>query len=136
MPRYVITTLVDALSRRKKKSLNGARILLVGLAYKKNVDDLRESPALALLEMMEAQGAKVDYYDPFIPLVPMTREHASVAGRKSIAWKDIRGYDAALIATNHDGTDWNALVAACDLVVDTRNATAKVESGRERIVLA
>ena len=136
MPRYVISTLVDALSRRKKKSLNGARILLVGLAYKKNVDDLRESPALALLEMMEAQGAKVDYYDPFIPLVPMTREHASVAGRKSIAWKDIGGYDAILIATDHDDVDHAALVAACDLVVDTRNATAKVADGRDRIVPA
>jgi UDP-N-acetyl-D-glucosamine dehydrogenase len=136
MPRYVITTLVDALSRRKKKSLNGARILLIGLAYKKNVDDLRESPALALLEMMEAQGAVVDYYDPFIPLVPITREHASVAGRRSIAWKDIAGYDAALIATNHDDVDWNALVAACDLVVDTRNATAQVLDDRDRIVLA
>jgi UDP-N-acetyl-D-glucosamine dehydrogenase len=136
MPRYVVNALVDALSRRKKKSLNGARILLMGLAYKKNVDDLRESPALILLEMMEAQGAVVDFYDPFIPVVPMTREHAALAGRRSIAWKDIAGYDAALIATDHDGVDHAALVAACDLVVDTRNATAKVTDGRDRIVLA
>ncbi|MBA2587458.1 MAG: nucleotide sugar dehydrogenase [Alphaproteobacteria bacterium] len=136
MPRYVVNTLVDALSRRKKKSLNGARILLSGLAYKKNVDDLRESPALALLEMMEAQGAHVDFYDPFIPVVPMTREHAALAGRRSIAWTDIGGYDAILIATDHDDVDHGALVAACDLVVDTRNATARIEAGRERIVPA
>jgi UDP-N-acetyl-D-glucosamine dehydrogenase len=136
MPRYVINTLVDALGRRKKKSLNGARILLSGLAYKKNVDDLRESPSLVLLEMMEAQGAHVDFYDPFIPVVPMTREHAALAGRRTIAWQDIGGYDAILIATDHDDIDHAALVAACDLVVDTRNATAKVTAGRERIVQA
>jgi len=136
MPGYVVDALVDALSRRKKKSINGARVLLVGLAYKKNVDDLRESPALTLLEMLEARGATVDYYDPFIPLVPMTREHAALAGRRSIAWDGIGGYDAALIATDHDDVDHAALVTACDLVVDTRNATAKVTNGRERIVLA
>jgi UDP-N-acetyl-D-glucosamine dehydrogenase len=136
MPRYVIGRLIDALSRRKQKSLNGARILLVGLAYKKNVDDLRESPALVLLEMMEAQGAVVDYYDPFIPVVPMTREHAAIAGRKSISWDKIAGYDAALIATDHDDVDHAALVRACDLVVDTRNATARIVEGRERILQA
>lgn len=136
MPRYVINRLIDALSRRKKKSLNGARVLLVGLAYKKNVDDLRESPALVLLEMMEAQGATVDYYDPFIPVVPMTREHAAIAGRKSIAWQEIRGYDAILIATDHDDVDHAALVQACDLVIDTRNATASLGDGRDRIVSA
>jgi UDP-N-acetyl-D-glucosamine dehydrogenase len=136
MPRYVVGRLIDALSRRKKKSLNGARILLVGLAYKKNVDDLRESPALALLEMMEAHGAAVDYYDPFIPVVPVTREHIAVAGRKSIAWDKIAGYDAVLIATDHDDVDHAALVQACDLVIDTRNATAKVADNRDRIVAA
>jgi UDP-N-acetyl-D-glucosamine dehydrogenase len=136
MPRYVMSRLTDALSRRKKKSLNGARILLVGLAYKKNVDDLRESPALALLEMMEAQGAIVDYYDPFIPVVPMTREHAVLAGRKSVAWEQIGGYDATLIATDHDDVDHAALVRACELVIDTRNATASVVDGRDRIVSA
>jgi UDP-N-acetyl-D-glucosamine dehydrogenase len=136
MPRYVVNALVDALSRRKKKSLNGARILLMGLAYKKNVDDLRESPALILLEMMEAQGAIVDFYDPFIPVVPITREHAALAGRRSIVWNAIDGYDATLIATDHEGVDYCALVKACDLIVDTRNATAKVADGRDRIVLA
>ena len=70
MPHYVVTTMSEALGRRKRKSLNGARVLLVGLAYKKNVDDLRESPALTLLELMEGQGAEVDYYDPFIPEIP------------------------------------------------------------------
>ena len=136
MPRYVVGTLMDALSRRKKKSLNGARILLVGLAYKKNVDDLRESPALVLLEMLEVHGAIADYYDPFIPVIPMTREHSAMAGRKSIPWKDIRGYDAILITTDHDDVDHSALVKACDLVVDTRNATAAVRENRERIVPA
>jgi UDP-N-acetyl-D-glucosamine dehydrogenase len=136
MPRYVISRLTEALSQRKKMSLNGARILLVGLAYKKNVDDLRESPALALLELMEAKGAIVNYYDPYIAVVPVTREHASVAGRKSISWDQIAGYDAALIATDHDGVDHAALLKVCDLIIDTRNALAKAADNRDRIISA
>jgi UDP-N-acetyl-D-glucosamine dehydrogenase len=138
MPSHVVRKLSDALSARKRKSLNGARILLVGLAYKKNVDDLRESPSLTLLEMIEAHGGRVEYYDPFIPEVPSTREHAALAGRKSVTWKIAQGggFDAVLISTDHDSVDHASLVASCDLVVDTRNATKDVIQGRERIVLA
>jgi UDP-N-acetyl-D-glucosamine dehydrogenase len=136
-PRYVVNTLIDALSRKQKKSLNGARILLLGMAYKKNVDDMRESPSLVLLEMLEAGGATVDYYDTFIPVIPKTREHAALAGRKSIEWgrTTVGSYDAALICTEHDTVDYGQLVEWSNLVVDTRNATRGVES-RDRIVLA
>ena len=138
MPQYVIAKLAEALSRRKEKSLNGARILLVGLAYKKNIDDLRESPALVLLELIEKQGGKVDYYDPYIPEIPSTREHAPLTGRRSVGWDGALGtkYDAVLISTDHDEVDHAALVAHHDVVVDTRNATRKVATHRERIVLA
>jgi UDP-N-acetyl-D-glucosamine dehydrogenase len=137
MPRYVVTNLSEALSRRKQKSLNGARILLVGLAYKKNVDDLRESPALTLLELMEGQGARVDYYDPFIPEILPTREHAALTGRKSVNWREALAgaYDAVLISTDHDEVDHAQLVASHELVVDTRNATRHVSDKRERIIL-
>jgi UDP-N-acetyl-D-glucosamine dehydrogenase len=136
-PRGVIEALIEALSTRHQKSLNGARVLLLGMAYKKNVDDMRESPSLTILEMLEARGARVEYYDPHIPVIPMTREHAPLAGRKSVTWnKDtISAFDAALICTDHDAVDYRALGEWLPLIVDTRNAMRAIPN-RERIVLA
>ena len=138
-PRRVCDALASALSHRKRQSLNGARILMMGLAYKKNVDDTRESPALAIMRTLEARGATVEYYDPWIAEVPETREHSEFAGRKCVEWvpETFRDrYDVALIVTDHDAVDYAALVESLDLVVDTRNATRRIEKGRERIVLA
>ena len=137
-PRAVISALVEALSVRHHKSLAGARILLLGLAYKKNVDDMRESPSLMILETLEARGAIVEFYDPFIPIIPQTREHSALAGRKSVEWSAqlLSGFDAALICTDHDGVDYSMLVGNIQLIVDSRNATAKVSAHRDRIVLA
>jgi UDP-N-acetyl-D-glucosamine dehydrogenase len=136
-PRYVVDRLVDALSRKQKKALNGARILLLGMAYKKNVDDMRESPSLVLLEMLEAAGATVEYYDTFIPVIPKTREHAALAGRKSVGWDKatVESYDVALVCTEHSTVDYSQLVEWSKLVVDTRNATKDIKN-REKIVLA
>jgi len=86
MPDYVIDVMSRALDERSRKGLNGSRILVLGLAYKKNVDDLRESPSFRLIEKLEARGAIVDYFDPLIPIVPTTREHSGLAGRVSVAW--------------------------------------------------
>jgi len=126
MPRWVVDRLAAALDKNVGRGLNGARILLVGLAYKKNVDDIRESPSLKLIELIEARGGKLDYYDPFVPVVPATREHAELAGRRSIEWDAARiaSYDAVLISTDHDNVDYSALRAA-KLVVDTRNVCAR-----------
>ncbi len=138
MPDYVIDVLSRALDVRFKRGLNGARILLIGMAYKKNVDDLRESPSLRLLEKIEARGAFVDYFDPYIPKVPHTREHASLAGRRSVAWNllDFSGYDATLIATDHDGLDYRGLASHAKLVVDTRNACMRFGATHDNIILA
>ena len=138
MPTYVIEMLEDALKSRFGKSLVGARILLLGVAYKKNVDDTRESPAFRLIEELEANGASVDYFDPYVPAIPRTREHGALAGRPSIVWDEakIAAYDASLVCTDHDVVDYDALVRACPLVVDTRNALKNVPSGREKIVKA
>jgi len=124
MPEHVIGRLAHALSQHRKLALNGANILVVGLAYKKNVDDMRESPSLILMELLAERGAKVDYHDTYIPQIPPTREHAGVTGKKSIAWnkENIANYDAVLIATNHDNTDWQILVDNAPLIIDTRNA--------------
>ena len=125
MPQYVITRLAEALSKKQMKALNGARILVVGIAYKKNVDDMRESPSLVLMELLEEQGSQFEYYDPHIPEIPTTREHASLAGLKSIDWsaEELQQFDAVLIATDHDAVDWNELAENSKLIVDTRNAT-------------
>jgi UDP-N-acetyl-D-glucosamine dehydrogenase len=124
-PLQVVEALAAALSSRKQMSLNGSRILLIGLAYKRNVDDLRESPALTIFKQLEARGATVDYYDPWVPTIPETREFPQLAGRGSIAWRPEtfeKTFDAALIVTDHADVDYRRLAGSLDLIVDTRNA--------------
>jgi UDP-N-acetyl-D-glucosamine dehydrogenase len=136
-PRQVVNAVAAALSNRKRLSLNGARILLLGLAYKKNVDDLRESPALVIMDELMGNGAHVEYFDPWIPEIPQTRAHPGLAGRKSIDWQPEKfsdSFDAALVVTDHDKVDYARLVDS--IVVDTRNATKNIRGSRERIVLA
>ena len=137
MPDYVVEQLVNALNDREK-SLKGSKILLVGLAYKKNIGDIRESPALALLRILSLKHATVDYYDPHAPVIPPTREFSEFEGIESIAW-DLEGlasYDAAIIVTDHDGIDYAALVEHTPLVVDTRNATRGLPGAQEKVVQA
>lgn len=124
MPRYVLEQLALALDRHRGIGLSRSRILLVGMAYKKNVDDSRESPGLRLMDMLLERGAQVDYHDPFIPVLPPTREHPDLAGRVSIDWNEtaLSRYDAALIVTDHDQVDHAMLARCCPIVVDTRNA--------------
>lgn len=138
MPHHIVSRLAGEIDRRFRRGLNGAAILIVGMAYKKNVDDSRESPGLTLMALLESRGAAVSFFDPFIGTIPATRAHAGLAGRRSLAWTDVTAgiHDAALIVTDHDGLDYDALVAAVPLVVDTRNATRDVRRNRERIVLA
>lgn len=138
MPGYVVQELAEEIDRRFSKGLNGSRILLLGVAYKKNVEDIRESPAFKLMHLLEQRGATIDYYDPFVAEIPVTREHPEYGGLKSVRWDPAAfgAYDACLICTDHDGVDYEALVRAARLVVDTRNATGKVVSDRDKIVKA
>ncbi|HYC67393.1 nucleotide sugar dehydrogenase [Brevundimonas sp.] len=137
-PREVLNALLLAMGSRLRKSLAGSRILLLGLAYKKNVDDMRESPSLKILEELEAMGAQVEYFDPHIPVIPRTREHAALADRRGIDWsaETLAGFDAALICTDHDNVDYQQLVDQIPLVVDSRNATRGVTRNMDRVVLA
>lgn len=123
-PFHVVDKLVDALSSRKKRAISGARILMLGMAYKKNVEDTRESPSFVLLEELERRGAVVEFYDPYVPVIPHMREHAAMAGRQSVAFDPVAfaAYDAVLLCTDHDNVDYAAIAAHCDLVIDTRNA--------------
>ena len=127
MPHYVIDRVAEALDLHAGKGLSASKILVLGIAYKKNIDDMRESPSLRLMEILEVRKASVDYHDPFVPVIPRTREHATLTGRKSVSLDaaNLAQYDVVLIATDHDGVDYPALVAGSKLVVDTRNACAR-----------
>jgi len=127
-PYKVVEAAARALSDRCRKSLMGSRVLLVGIAYKKNIEDIRESPALKLWELLEARGATVEYHDPFAAVIPATRDHSQLKGRRSITWgtSELRTFDLAIISTDHDGVDYEMLVRTVPLVVDTRNATSDI----------
>lgn len=138
MPSYVVDRLVRALDERFGIGLNGAKILVVGVAYKRNVDDTRESPALVIIEMLEKRGAKVSYHDPYVPVIPSTRRHPALSGRRSLDLTEqaISEHDAAVIITDHTNIQYDTLVASVPLLVDARNATRSVQGGREKIYLA
>ena len=120
MPDHVVKVCFEALNN-DGKAIKGAKILLLGLAYKANVDDDRESPTYKLIEKFEALGGEVFYHDPHVPVIPMTREHSEYAGRKSVA-KITDEYDLIVLSTGHDGyKSHNFSGYACPLV-DTRNA--------------
>ncbi|MDA8976926.1 nucleotide sugar dehydrogenase [Akkermansiaceae bacterium] len=126
MPQYVVTRTMEALNERKK-ALNGSKVLVMGLAYKEDVDDMRESPSFELMDLYAGQGAEVDYFDPHIPVVEETRDHIAWAGHKSVQWNQegIEGYDAVVIATHHKIFNLEELVNWADLIIDTRNACKK-----------
>ncbi len=123
MPEYVIHCTADALNAQKK-AINGSRILIVGLAYKPDVDDDRESPSYHLLEMFKARGAEVAYYDPHVPVIRPTREHGHWAGTKSVNWDQasVGAFDAVVIATAHKIVNHADLAGWAKAIVDTRNA--------------
>ena len=121
MPEYVLHRTMEELNWQTKP-VKDSKILIVGLAYKNDIDDLRESPSLVLIELFEERGAIVDYHDPFIPVVPVTREHAELAGRESVPLENAGNYDVAVISTKHSVIDWDLLVQKCPLIIDTRNA--------------
>jgi UDP-N-acetyl-D-glucosamine dehydrogenase len=129
MPDYVMNRLADALNDHCK-SLRGSKVLLVGLAYKANVDDVRESPGYVLLDKMKAKGVEVAYYDPYIPVIPPSREHGHWAGTTCVAWdqKTISSFDAVLISTAHQNVNYAELGQWASLIVDTRNAMKSVSS--------
>ena len=128
MPEHVVRAVADALNT-ECKAIKGSRILILGLAYKPNVDDERESPSYALMKLLAERGAEVAYYDPYVPVIKPTREHPQFAGRESVEWNraTIAAFDLVLIATNHSSVDYNELGNWARCIVDTRNAMAGVQ---------
>ncbi len=135
MPYYVVSKLMDGLNRHKK-SLNGAKILILGLAYKKDIDDLRESPSLKLMDLITERGGIVDYHDPYIPELRPTRHYNFNMDSVPLTAKILKKYDAVLISTDHSKFDFDFIVENSQLVIDTRNATRDVKKGREKIIKA
>jgi UDP-N-acetyl-D-glucosamine dehydrogenase len=125
MPEYVVSRTMEALNDLSK-SVRGSKIVLLGLAYKANVDDLRESPTFDLMDRLDRLGAEVSYHDPYIPVIPSTREHSHWQGQKSVAWDQptLAEFDVVIISTWHDCFDADQLAQWAPLIVDTRNALA------------
>lgn len=123
MPRYVVERTIHALNTHKK-AMNGSKVLVIGLAYKPDVDDMRESPTFKIFDLLKEKGAEISYYDPFIPEVLPTREHADWTGTKSIDWNKevISKFDVVVISTDHSLIDFIELGDWSDCIVDTRNA--------------
>lgn len=135
MPHYVVQRLAQAVDTTIGKGLNGARIMIVGIAYKKNIDDVRESPAFKLMHLLEERGAIVSYHDPYVVEIPALREHADYIGRRSVPLtaEALAQVDAALIVTDHDCIDCRLIVESARVVVDTRNATRSVRQGCDNV---
>lgn len=128
MPHYVITQTLKALNAHRK-AMNGSKVLVIGLAYKPDVDDLRESPTFKIMDLLKSYGAEVSYYDPYIPLIKPTREHAEWTGTESVAWnrETINEMDAVIISTNHSEIDYKELGEWSDCIIDTRNVLKNIE---------
>src|SRR2546430_9330418 len=129
MPEYVIQRLTDALNAQRK-AVNGAKVLILGLSYKPDVDDDRESPSYLLMDLLKGKGADVAYYDPHVPVIRPSREHSHWAGARSVVWnKDtLLGFDAVLIATNHQAINYQEMADWAQCIVDTRNAMAEIKT--------
>lgn len=129
MPEYVVHRCAEALNDAKKP-LNGSKVLIIGLSYKADVDDDRESPSYHLLDMLRERGAAVAYYDPFVPVIKPTREHPHWAGTKSVEWNrdSIISFDLVLISTAHQSVDYQELADWSAIIVDTRNAMNRVKT--------
>lgn len=138
MPEYVLKRLTEAMDEHLRIGLNGARILLVGMAYKKNVDDTRESPSFEILELLRNRGAVVEYYDPYVSEIPRIRRFPEFEGMRSIdiSQETDATYDAAIICTDHEGVDYAALGKRSKIMVDTRNALNNVSNLQATVVKA
>src|ERR1700719_3692853 len=134
MPEYVVHRVADALNAGNK-AVNGSRVLILGLAYKPNVDDERESPSYVLMDLLSERGAEVEYHDPYVPVIKPTREHSHFAGKKSVAWDrtTIEKFDLVLIATNHACVNYQELADWAHCIVDTRNAMAGIRVAPDKV---
>ncbi len=134
MPAYVVNRTAEALNALRKP-MNGSRVLIVGLAYKPDVDDDRESPSYVLMDLLKARGAEVAYHDPYVPVIRLTREHPHWAGTRSADWnrETLQHFDVVVIATNHQAVNYQELADWASCIVDTRNVMAGVKTKSRQV---
>ncbi len=133
MPEHVVASIAEALNRRKQ-FLQDSRVLVLGIAYKKDIDDQRESPSLRIIELLQGRGARVDYNDPYFPRLPKMRKYDFDLESVELTPGTLAEYEVVVIATDHSAYDYTAIVRHARLVIDTRNATNAVKEHREKIV--
>jgi UDP-N-acetyl-D-glucosamine dehydrogenase len=133
MPEFVINALAEALNQRKQ-CLKDVRVLVLGVAYKKDIDDLRESPSLRIMKLLQARGARVDYNDPYFPRLHLMRHYDFKLASVDLSPAVLAGYDAVVISTAHSSYNFDEIVRHSRLVIDTRNATSQVRENRHKIV--
>ncbi len=138
MPERVVSALILGLKNEFKKSISNARVLVLGLAYKRNVDDTRESPSFVIIKSLETKGAVVDYFDEHVPAIPKTRDHLELEGRESIIWdlNSLSSYDAVLICTDHDNLPYRDIAEHSKLVIDTRNVMGRLSIKSSNVIKA
>lgn len=135
MPHFVVDHVIKVLNT-VKKPINGAKVLVLGLAYKPNIDDIRESPSIELIELLKRAGAKVDYNDPHVPSTHKQREHDLKMKSVPVTPASLKKYDCVVISTNHDAYDYGMIVKNAKLIVDSRNACAKVKGAKKNVFKA
>jgi UDP-N-acetyl-D-glucosamine dehydrogenase len=136
MPAHVIDGVSKALDAHFSRGLSGSRLLLLGAAYKKNIDDMRDSPALHLFEILLSRGAVVDYHDTFVPSIPRLHEFPNLEGKQSVSFdaRSLAAYHAVIVATDHDGVDYETVASYAPLVIDTRNVFARHGLSADNII--
>jgi UDP-N-acetyl-D-glucosamine dehydrogenase len=135
MPYYVVEKSAEVLNKYKK-SLNGSKVLILGASYKKDIDDMRESPTLKLIEILREKGAEVDYYDPYVPKLPKTRKYNFDMHSIEMNRENLSKYDLVLLSTDHSNFDYKFIAENAKLIVDTRNAFRKNGIKSENIYFA
>jgi UDP-N-acetyl-D-glucosamine dehydrogenase len=135
VPYYIVSKIQDALNA-KGKSLKGAKILILGVAYKKDVDDARESPALAIMDLLQKKGAVIFYYDPYIPTLPHFRKYYFKLKSSPLTRQLLKRIDAVVVVTDHSSIDYSWVVKHAPLVIDTRNVTKNLKAWKKKIVKA
>jgi UDP-N-acetyl-D-glucosamine dehydrogenase len=138
MPSYVVDRVAAVLDQERGVALSHSRILIIGIAYKRDVGDTREGPAFVIMKLLQERGALLDYHDPWVETIAPVRDHPTLAGMKSIKLTDaaIRQYDVIVVVTDHSDIDWAMLVEAAQLVVDTRNVCARYDDGHGKVFMA
>ena len=135
MPVYVVSQVISALNARGR-ALKGAKVLIIGIAYKRDIDDVRESPAAEIIELLWAGGAKVSYHDPHVPTFPDMRDHDIDLSSSPLTEQTLKDHDCVLIVTDHTSVDYEKIGKHAPLVVDTRNAMSRVPNPTAAIVKA